>query len=154
MSLIAGGRGPTAMSLTVKGILGATAMSLTLGAVQFASGRDLTSGLVTTGLAATGLSTARNSVQDSGGVNRAAKADRVAAATAAAVPTRTISIRLDRLADTSILIRIPAVKETRNLPPAPLLIKPGDRKLKVACEPVVSTLTEVAKLLQPGRCVT
>jgi hypothetical protein len=79
----------------------------------------------------------------------------VAAATAAAIPTRTISIRLDRLADTSVLIRIPAVKETRNLPPAPLpLNKPGDRKLKVACEPVVSTLTEVAKLLQPGRCVT
>jgi hypothetical protein len=53
------------------------------------------------------------------------------------------------------VIRIPAVKETRNLPPAPILLnKPGDRKLKVACEPVVSTLTEVAKLLQPGRCVT
>jgi hypothetical protein len=30
--------------------------------------------------------------------------------------------------------------------------KPGDRK--VACEPVVSVLTEVAKQLQPGRCVT
>jgi hypothetical protein len=143
------------MSHTVKGILGAIAMSLTLGAVQFASGHDLTSGLVTTGLAATGLSTARNSLQDSAGINRAAKANRVAAATAAAIPTRTISIRLDRLADTSVLIRIPAVKETRNLPPAPLpLNKPGDRKLKVACEPVVSTLTEVAKLLQPGRCVT
>jgi hypothetical protein len=46
------------------------------------------------------------------------------------------------------------VKETRNRPPAPGLTKPGDRKLRVACEPVVSTLTEVAKLLQPGRCVT
>jgi len=32
--------------------------------------------------------------------------------------------------------------------------KPGDRKMTVACEPVVSVLTEVAKLLQPGRCVT
>jgi hypothetical protein len=142
------------MSHAVKGILGAIAMSLTLGAVQFASGHDLTSGLVTTALAATGFSTARNSFQDSAAVNPAAKADRVAAATAAAVPTRTISIRLDRLADTSVLIRIPAVKETRNLPPAPLLNKPGDRKLKVACEPVVSTLTEVVRQLQPGRCVT
>ena len=142
------------MSHTAKGILGATAMSLAFGAVQFASGHDLTSGLVTTALAATGLSSARNSLQDSATVNRVAKADRVAAATAAAVPTRTISIRFDRLADTSVLIRIPSVKETRNLPPASLLNKPGDRKLKVACEPVVSTLTEVAKQLQPGRCVT
>jgi hypothetical protein len=24
----------------------------------------------------------------------------------------------------------------------------------IACEPMVSSLTEVAKLLQPGRCVT
>ena len=30
----------------------------------------------------------------------------------------------------------------------------GSRKTAVACEPVVSVLTEVAKLLQPGRCVT
>jgi hypothetical protein len=32
--------------------------------------------------------------------------------------------------------------------------KPGDRKLAVACEPPVSVLTEIAKQLQPGRCVT
>jgi hypothetical protein len=32
--------------------------------------------------------------------------------------------------------------------------KSFDRKLTVACEPVVSVLTEVAKQLQPGRCVT
>jgi hypothetical protein len=34
------------------------------------------------------------------------------------------------------------------------MLKSGDRKNAVACEPVVSVLTEVAKLLQPGRCVT
>jgi hypothetical protein len=33
-----------------------------------------------------------------------------------------------------------------------VLMKPG--RTAVACEPVVSVLTEVAKLLQPGRCVT
>jgi hypothetical protein len=137
------------MSQILRAGFGAIAMSLTLGAVQFASGHDLTGR----------LATARDSLQDTfqagqTGVNRAAKADRVTAATAAPVPTRTISIRLDGLADTSVMIRIPAVMETRNLPPAPLLTKSGARKLTVACEPVVSALTEVVKLLQPGRCVT
>jgi hypothetical protein len=146
------------MSRTIKGILGAIAMSLTLGAVQFASGHDLTGGLgaglgagLGSGLGTTGLATASASPET---INRAAKADRVTAATAPSVPTRTISIRLDGLADSSVLIRIPAVMESRNLPPASLLTKPGNRKQTVACEPVVSTLTEVAKLLQPGRCMT
>jgi hypothetical protein len=35
-----------------------------------------------------------------------------------------------------------------------LVTKSGKRKLTVACEPVVSVLTEVAKQLEPGRCVT
>jgi hypothetical protein len=134
------------MSQTVKAILGATAISLTLGAVQFASGHDLTGGLG--GGFGTGSAVAQT------GINRAAKADRTGPAAAPSVPTRTISIRLDRLADTSVLIRIPLGHEARNLPPAPVLAKPGNRKLTVACEPVVSSLIEVAKLLQPGRCVT
>jgi hypothetical protein len=32
--------------------------------------------------------------------------------------------------------------------------KQGRNKPTIACEPMVSSLTEVAKLLQPGRCVT
>ena len=32
-------------------------------------------------------------------------------------------------------------------------VKDGGRRM-VACEPVVSVLTEIAKTLQPGRCVT
>jgi hypothetical protein len=134
------------MSQISRAGFGAIAISLTLGAAQFASGHDLTAGLgADLGIASAGAQT---------GVNRAAKADRVTAAAAPSAPTRTISIRLDSLADTSVLIRIPLVKEARNGPPAPVLSKPGDRKLAVACEPVVSTLTEVARLLQPGRCVT
>jgi hypothetical protein len=134
------------MSQISRAGFGAIAISLTLGAAQFASGHDLTAGLgADLGTASAGAQT---------GVNRAAKADRVTAAAAPSAPTRTISIRLDSLADTSVLIRIPLVKEARNGPPAPVLSKPGDRKLAVACEPVVSTLTEVARLLQPGRCVT
>ena len=153
--------------LTISRIgFGAIAVSLTLGALQFASGHDLTGGLgagLGTGLAAglgTGLGTgpgndpAAASDTPQTGINRAARSDRAGPAVAPSVPTRTISIRLDRLADTSVLIRIPVVQESGNIAPAPFLTRPGDRKLTVACEPVVSVLTEVAKLLRPGRCVT
>ena len=144
---------------------GAIAFSLTLGALQLASGHDLAGGFgaglgtgLGTGLAAglgTGLGTDLAAASDTPqtGVNRAARSDRAAPAVAPSAPTRTISIRLDRLADTSVLIRIPVVQDTRNIP-APFLTRPVDRKLTVACEPVVSVLTEVAKLLRPGRCVT
>jgi hypothetical protein len=135
------------MSQISRAGFGAIAISLTLGAAQFASGHDLTAGLgADLGTASTGSQT---------GINRAAKVDRVTStATSSAAPTRTISIRLDSLADTSVLIRIPMVPEARNVPPTPVLSESGDRKLTVACEPMVSTLTEVARLLQPGRCVT
>jgi hypothetical protein len=128
----------------VKGILGAVAMSLTFGAVQFASGHDLAGG--------------RQALGDPQptDVNRAAKADRVAAFLAPSAPTRTISFKLAELADTSILARIPLTVEAAhsNAAPASPLVKPGAPKPVVACEPVVSVLTEVAKRVQPGRCVT
>jgi len=141
------------MSQISTAIFGAMAVSLTVGAVQLASGHDLTggfgTGLINTGLVNTGL--VNTSLGTVG--NRAAKADRAAAAVAPSGPTRTISIRLDSLADTSVVIRIPVAAELRNAPPIPVLTKPADREL-TACEPVVSALTEVAKLLRPGRCVT
>jgi len=91
------------------------------------------------------------------GVNRAAKADRVAPPSLAK-QTRTIALRFDSLADTSVLLRMPLAKEAkdeaRDRPAAPSTMKARDRKATVACEPVVSVLTDVAKLLQPGRCVT
>ncbi len=73
--------------------------------------------------------------------------------------TRTVSLPLYGLSDTSVLVRIPVAWEARNGPSTPLVTKSGDRKsgdrkLTVACEPVVSVLTEIAKQLQPGRCVT
>jgi hypothetical protein len=144
------------MSQLSRGILAAVAISLTCGAVQLAAGRDLIRGpqnSVTAPESATNIS-----------INRAAKADRAARLAGQAVPTQTISLRLDALADTSILVRVPAAKEggnkeARNGSPAPsssapAVTKSGSRKMAVACEPVVSVLTEVAKLLQPGRCVT
>ena len=88
------------------------------------------------------------------GINRAAKGDRDANIPQAG-PTRTVLLRVDSLADTSVLLRIPVQKEARNLAPAQPSAKPADKSKRiVACEPPVSVLTEVAKLLQPGRCVT
>jgi hypothetical protein len=143
------------MSQLSRGIFAAIAVSLTCGAVQFASGRDLTLG------PRDSVSAPETAININ--INRATKTDRAARVAASAAPTQTISLRLDALADTSILVRVPAAreagKEARNgssapSSPAPAGTKSGDRKMAVACEPVVSVLTEVAKLLQPGRCVT
>jgi hypothetical protein len=129
------------MSQIFKGIFGALAVSLMFGAVQFASGHDLI-GRQTVSLA------------PETGVNRAVKADR-AAVVPAPTPTQTIALRFDSLADTSILVRVPVVKnEARSRPAPPQVTKSGVRKATVACEPVVSVLTEVAKRLEPGRCIT
>jgi hypothetical protein len=123
--------------------LGAVAVSVSLGAAQYASGSDLV------GLAR--QSTAVASAPDAA-INREAKADR-ANAPANALPTRTISVLVDGLSHTSILVRVPIPrKEARNAPVPTVSKQPVART--VACEPVVSVLTEVAKQLQPGRCVT
>jgi hypothetical protein len=130
----------------IKGILGAAAVSLTFGAVQFASGRDLG------GVSQAPVSQApvlEVSLPSSGaGINRAAKADRLAGVSASAARMQTISLQIEGLLDTSVLVRVPVDHAAR----ATTFAKPGDRK--VACEPVVSVLTEVAKQLEPGRCVT
>jgi hypothetical protein len=132
------------MSQILKGILGTLAVSLTLGAVQFASGHDLVGGQT---LATPTPTKAEHDV------NRAAKADR-AAAPAGSVKTETISLKLDSLAETSVVIRVPVTRsEARSRPKPPELTKSGERRM-TACEPVVSVLTEVAKRLQPGRCIT
>ena len=133
------------MSQIFKAILAALAITAAFGAVQFASGHDLTGRrqLASTAPAAE--------------INRAAKADR-AALRAAPGQTDTITIRSVGLDDTSVVVRVPVVQapvaqeKVRNRPAAPS--KPGASKMTVACEPPVSVLTEVAKLLQPGRCVT
>src|SRR5262249_62092732 len=85
-------------------------------------------------------------------VNRAGKADHLADRKPFAVPTKTVSLRLNDLADTSVLLRIPSA-HARTTKPSTLLRNQGVKRT-IACEPMVSTLTEVAKLLPPGRCVT
>jgi hypothetical protein len=134
------------MSQISNGIIAALAVSATLGAVQFASGHDLIGRLQVA--AAT----------PEQGVNRAAKTDRDVSKVAAN-EERTIALRFKELADTSVLVRVPSVQsakeEARNRPVAPVApLKSRKSKNAVACEPPVSVLTEVAKLLEPGRCVT
>jgi hypothetical protein len=138
-----------------KVFLGAVALVATLGAVQvgavqLASGHDLADRWEAVA-DQPGQTSGRNVASHD--VNRTGKSDRQAEVKPSAVPTRTVSMRLNDLPDTSVLLRVPAAIETGNAKPAPTLLKPG-RKPTIACEPMVSSLTEVAKLLQPGRCVT
>lgn len=129
------------MSHIRKGILGVAAIVATFGAAQFASGEDLTAGLRTAGT-------------PEQGVNRLAKADRAPVFSEAMAPTRTISIQLERVPDTSVLVRIPAPHEAAGATPPASSVKASEQRRMVACEPVVSVLTEIARKLQPGRCVT
>jgi hypothetical protein len=127
-----------------RGVLGVLAVALTFGAAQYASGRDL-GGSQQAPLQASVLTSETT-------INRAAKADRVAGVARPAPQTRTVLLRLTGLPDTSVLLRVPLVEEARS--GSSSLRKSGDRKTMLACEPVVSVLTEVAKQLEPGRCVT
>ena len=130
------------MSQIRNGVLAALAVSATLGAAQLASGHDLIGR----------RQVAATTTTPEEGVNRAAKANRDISKVATG-RERTIALRFKELADTSVLVRVPVAKEeARNRPVAPL--KSGKSKNAVACEPPVSVLTEVAKLLEPGRCVT
>ena len=131
-----------------KGIFGAAVLSLTFAAVAY--GRDL--------MQQDGNSSLNSMQSEAAGVpatiNRAAKADRAARAGGSVLQTRTVALRLNDLANTSVMIRVPVAREIPHAP-ASLLIKSGESsKPTVACEPPVSVLTEVAKRLQPGRCVT
>jgi hypothetical protein len=125
------------MSQLSRGIFAACAVALTLGAAQFALGRDLTGGVQDPQAAPQAL------------VNRTAKADR-APVPRSDMPTQTISLQLSGVSDTSVLVRIPVAQAAN----APSLFKSGNGKMAVACEPAVSVLTEIAKQLAPGRCVT
>jgi hypothetical protein len=150
------------MSQLAKGISGAIALTLTFGAIHLASGRDLgrSDSLVKLSLAQFGpslispFSSASAEPSPSTAVNRAGKTDRAALNPALEMQSRTVSLRLNDLPDTSVLIRMPMAHEARDRTPHSPLIKSGVGKPMVACEPSVSVLTEVAKHLEPGRCVT
>ncbi|GAB1717386.1 MAG: hypothetical protein NTAFB05_24280 [Nitrobacter sp.] len=124
------------------GVLGALAVVMLPGTTHFASSRDL----------------AASENVNAAMVNRAVKADR-GVVRASQAEGRTVSVRLERLPDASIVIRIP---EGRHMVAGNRAVKPRSRRAPsssrarrmIACEPVVSLLTDIAKQLQPGRCVT
>jgi hypothetical protein len=126
------------MSKLTTCILSAIALSFSSGVSELALGRDLPEA---------------TNEQPTTGINRAAKADRIAAAGGVS-QTQTISLQLDGFAATSFLVRVPVANGGDNSSSTPPATKLRGGKPMVACEPVVSLLTEVAKLLQPGRCVT
>ena len=131
-----------AMSNRGKAVIGVLALTLGgLGAAQLAFGHDLSDRMQSTA---------------SADVNRSGKTDRAPRVTTPAVPTQTISVILSGLTDTSVAMRIPLTPAARPAAPSSpsLLITSTPPKPAVACEPVVSVLTDVAKLLQPGRCFT
>lgn len=147
------------MSHSRKGILGAAALIMSLGAAHFAAGEDLTVGMRSAGM-------------PEQAIDRSAKTDRAPLLAEPVAPTQTISIHVDRVPDTSVLVRVPVARQDQDssdqgrtdqgtagianqgsaAPAAQQLKDP--RKSTLACEPVVSVLTEIAKRLQPGRCVT
>ena len=143
--------GHTLMSQKSKVIFAALAAAATLGAVQIAAGEAAS----TANLA--DRFQALSDPQGAAGIDRTAKTDREPKVLGVH-EGRTVLLKVESLADTSVLVRIPVQKEARTLrAPAPApAAKPGEKakKMTVACEPVVSVLTEVAKLLQPGKCVT
>lgn len=125
------------VSYRSKGILAASALSVVLGAVQLASGHDLL-----------------RSAWTASHVNHAAKSDR-AATVPATLAQQTLSFQPAGLAATSVVVRAPLQKQSGVPAPRPrTLFKSGQEKPAIACEPTVSVLTEVAKKLLPGRCVT
>ena len=140
------------MSHITSGILGGAAMALMMGAMQFASGSDLRATVVP-------VNAAEASQVNSEAVNRSAKADR-AQVTASQDAGRTLSFRVHSIPDTSLLLRVAPtpVKVEKiirsEVAAAQRAFKATAEKSAVACEPPVSVLTDIAKLLEPGRCVT
>lgn len=133
--------------LAMKTMFGAAAVVVSLSVAQLAAGSDLARSAGAQALAQSdaGQVDARDAIA----INRTTKADR--ATTLPSVPSTTIAVRPLDQADSSILVRMPSSPsgEARR---APALRSPG--RSQIACEPVVSVLTDIAKQLQPGRCVT
>jgi len=87
-------------------------------------------------------------------VDRSAKGDREAVATP--VGGVTISFRVPGSEDSSVMVRMPSgdAADARKAPASTVGKGSSAGSRPVACEPVVSVLTAVAKQLAPGRCIT
>ena len=143
------------MSYLTSGTLGAVAAVMALGAVhlEVAAGNDQLAPALRGD--ASVIAPARADNGNMNGVDRAAKGDRASAPSAQGGMT----LSFKSLPDTSVLIRIPAGETANALRKAPAVTVgsskgPSASARPIACEPVVSVLTPVAKQLQPGRCIT
>lgn len=140
------------MSHMTSGILGGTAVALLLGAIQFASGSDLRATVMSPNAKVVSQDNAE-------AVNRAGKSDR-APVVMVQDGHRTLSFPVYGLSDTSLVVRIkpnPVKVEkvaARTDVASARPVKSIRQKLAVACEPPVSVLTDVARLLEAGRCLT
>lgn len=146
------------MSYMASGSLGVVAAVLALGAVhlEVSAGNDLL------GPAQRGDATATMPIGPAGesiaiNVDRSAKGDRDPAVVAAGGVT--ISFKVPGMADASVMVRMPAGEGADALRKAPASTVGSGKGSSagarpVACEPVVSVLTAVAKQLAPGRCIT
>jgi hypothetical protein len=140
------------MSHITSGILGGAAVALFMGAIQFASGSDLRATVVP-------VNVTEASQVNAEAINRGAKSDRAPVASLQD-GSRTVSFRIHGLSDTSLLLRVaPTPVRVEKITAQTEVVtarafKATAQKSAVACEPPVSVLTEVAKLLEPGRCVT
>lgn len=132
------------------------AAALTVAAAPFAMGGELPAWLVRSPAMATAAAPAfvSDPVND---VARAGKSDR-ASVTRTGVESQTFSIQPSGMSSTSVLVRIVSRKSPDNQatkkPATQLQPRSKTSRPRAACEPVVSMLTDVAKRLEPGRCVT
>ncbi len=131
------------------------AAALTVAAAPFAMGGELPAWLVRS--PAVAAASAPTSAGDqANAVERAGKSDR-AAVTRIGVASQTFSIQPSGMSGTSVLVRVVSQKPDHRANEKPATrLQPRDKAAKPrgACERVVSMLTEVAKRLEPGRCVT
>lgn len=143
------------MSYLASGTLGAVAGLLALGAVhlEVAAGNDLL-GPAQRGDASLAAPVAGDLLAIN--VNRAVKGDRDTSVQP--VGGKTLLFMVPGASDASVMVRLPAgdAADARKLPASTIGSGKGSATVArtVACEPVVSVLTAVAKQLEPGRCVT
>ena len=145
------------MSYMASGSLGVVAAVLALGAVhlEVSAGNDLL-GPVQRGDATTTMPAGPAGEVIAINVDRSAKGDRDPAVAAAGGVT--ISFKVPGMTDSSVMVRMPAGEDANAQRKAPSTVGSGKGSSAgtrpVACEPVVSVLTAVAKQLAPGRCIT
>jgi len=131
------------------------AAALTVAAAPFAIGGELPAWLARP-VVASAVTNPVSTEQPLVTVARLGKSDR-AEVTKTGIESQTFAIQVDGMTNSSVLVRVVTQKPVRRAtdrsgPTPPSRGNAGTPRM--ACEPVVSMLTEVARSLAPGRCVT